>query len=221
MSEIITACKTNDWENRFPIDRQEFYKQAIENGETSNIAVEIINVLIFNTKGELLIQKRSKNKTHNPGLFDKSIGGHVKYGDSLEYTLITETIEELLVPSLLIQEKSNFKKNLTQLRPYLNTIAIIKKLGIDCCFLKKIIKGKEISVGNKYHLFIGFYDGTIKLIDGEVSGLFWYELDDLNEEIQKSPQIFTNDLKFILKKYDTEIQSFLEILTEGTTRNDV
>lgn len=45
----------------------------------------VVHVLVFNKKGELLLQKRSNNKDVAPGKWDTSVGGHVNPGeDSLE-----------------------------------------------------------------------------------------------------------------------------------------
>lgn len=43
-------------------------------------------ILIFNSKGELLLQKRSMNKDTNPGKWANSVAGHVDPGESYEET---------------------------------------------------------------------------------------------------------------------------------------
>ncbi len=212
MGEIITGYDTDDWVNAYPIERNKFYTdslQAHEKGHPVSRAVEIIDVLIINRKGELLIQKRSKNKSHNPGLLDKSIGGHVKHGDSVEHTLIVETVEELQIPSLLINSEEDFERAFNTLNMYLDTIALVKKLGTKTRSFTKIINKKEVLIGNKKNFFIGIYDGAVKLVDGEASGLFWYELDDLLEDLEKNPQLFTHDLTYMLEKYKEQIDSFI------------
>lgn len=54
-----------------------------------------IHLWIVNTKGELLIQKRSLSKTAHAGLWDISCAGHVESGDTSEATVIKEAKEEL------------------------------------------------------------------------------------------------------------------------------
>lgn len=45
----------------------------------------VVHVLVFNSKGELLLQRRSINKDVAPGKWDTSVGGHVNPGeDNLE-----------------------------------------------------------------------------------------------------------------------------------------
>ncbi|MDR1682438.1 MAG: NUDIX domain-containing protein [Candidatus Symbiothrix sp.] len=55
----------------------------------------VIHLHIFNTKGELLLQKRSSNKDIQPGKWDTSVGGHVDLGETVEEALVREAGEEL------------------------------------------------------------------------------------------------------------------------------
>ncbi len=213
MGEIVTGYDTDDWINSYPIERNRFYNDSIEahkKGHPVTRAVEIVDVLIINKKGELLIQKRSKKKNHNPGLLDKSMGGHVQHGESVEHTLMVETVQELQVPSLLLNSNEDFEKALNTLHVYLNTIALIKKLGTKTRSFTKIIDNEKVLIGNKKNFFIGIYDGAVKLVDGEASGLFWYELKDLLDDMKKQPHLFTHDLMYMLEKYDKEILDFIE-----------
>lgn len=54
-----------------------------------------IHLWIITPSGELLIQKRSMNKSAHPGLWDISCAGHVESGDTTESTVIKEAKEEL------------------------------------------------------------------------------------------------------------------------------
>jgi len=55
----------------------------------------VVHVLIFNSKGELLLQKRSMNKDVAPGKWDTSVGGHVNRGEILLDAVKREMNEEL------------------------------------------------------------------------------------------------------------------------------
>ncbi len=55
----------------------------------------VVHVLVFNGKGELLLQKRSMNKDVAAGKWDTSVGGHVNSGETLEEAVRRETEEEL------------------------------------------------------------------------------------------------------------------------------
>ena len=55
----------------------------------------VVHVLVFNSKGDVLLQKRSQNKDVAPGKWDTSVGGHVAVGESLTSSSRREMYEEL------------------------------------------------------------------------------------------------------------------------------
>lgn len=55
----------------------------------------VVHLIVVNSRGEILLQKRSMNKDVAPGRWDTSVGGHVAPGESLEEALQRETLEEL------------------------------------------------------------------------------------------------------------------------------
>lgn len=67
----------------------------------------VVHLHVFNSKGELYLQKRPLWKDIQPGKWDTSIGGHVDLGESVEMALRREANEELgitdFVPERLMQ----------------------------------------------------------------------------------------------------------------------
>jgi isopentenyldiphosphate isomerase len=61
----------------------------------------VVHVLVFNDRGELLLQKRSMSKDVAPGRWDTSVGGHVNAGEPLEEAVKRETEEELGITSFV------------------------------------------------------------------------------------------------------------------------
>lgn len=55
----------------------------------------VVHILVFNRKGELLLQKRSLKKDVAPGRWDTSVGGHVGVGEDLLFSAGREMEEEL------------------------------------------------------------------------------------------------------------------------------
>lgn len=55
----------------------------------------VIHVCIFNRRGQLLIQQRASQKAIWPELWDVSVGGGVKAGETSRHAAERETLEEL------------------------------------------------------------------------------------------------------------------------------
>lgn len=57
------------------------------------------HVVLFNMKGQLLLQKRTMSKDVQPGKWDTAVGGHVDPGETYEDAARREMSEELGIPS--------------------------------------------------------------------------------------------------------------------------
>ena len=53
------------------------------------------HVLVFNRRGQVFLQKRSKNKDRQPGVWDSSASGHLNVGEAYEACAIREVQEEI------------------------------------------------------------------------------------------------------------------------------
>jgi isopentenyldiphosphate isomerase len=213
MSEILNTYLLSDPETIVPMDRDEFYKEQIKEYKKNgapNRAVDIIDVFIFNRQHELLIQKRSFEKNHNPGLLDKSIGGHVHYDDTPDFAVMIETVQELQTPSIVLRSQKDFKKTHGLLGDYLGTIAIIKHSESKIHILEKLLNREVIQIANRTHIYFGVYDGRIRPVDREAKGVLWYSLSELDKEMKKFPETFTKDMHFFLKEYRAPMEEFLK-----------
>lgn len=54
-----------------------------------------VHILVFNSKRQLFLQKRSMKKDRQPGLWDSSASGHVDSGETYDQTAVRELREEL------------------------------------------------------------------------------------------------------------------------------
>src|SRR2546430_16552019 len=54
-----------------------------------------VHVLVFNSRGETFLQKRSMQKDRQPGLWDSSASGHLDSGESYDDCAVREAREEI------------------------------------------------------------------------------------------------------------------------------
>ncbi len=61
----------------------------------SHILHPVVHLHLFNSKGELYLQRRPDWKDIQPGKWDTAVGGHVDFGESIAEALLREAREEL------------------------------------------------------------------------------------------------------------------------------
>lgn len=76
-------------------------QEAWEKGVRHRIA----RILLFNTKGKLLIQKRAAHLASCPDKWDQSAAGHVDAGETYEGAAKREATEEIGIPDLQLHEQ--------------------------------------------------------------------------------------------------------------------
>ena len=67
--------------------------------------VRTVRLILLNSEGKIYVQKRSKNKKENPGLYDKSVAGHVWWDSNHDDTVIRKCGEELGINSVVVSSK--------------------------------------------------------------------------------------------------------------------
>ena len=161
-------------------------------------------LILLNSKGRIILQRRSKWKGDNAGMWDKTIGGHVTKGDSFDLTMLKECAEELGIPATIV-DKSEFENSVTTTD--LHVLGILKKLSyLDCDSHRKQKDGKIWVEPSMVQFYIGYYDGAVRFIDKESCGIQVFSLDELKEELKDSPDDFTEDVRYIIDKFESHIK---------------
>lgn len=83
----------------FPIvDEEGIVKGSATRAEChsgSRLLHPVVHLHVFNSKGEIYLQKRPEWKDIQPGKWDTAVGGHMDYGETPEEALRREVREEL------------------------------------------------------------------------------------------------------------------------------
>lgn len=86
-------------EERFPlVDEVGRVIGSATRGECHNgskLLHPVVHLHVFNSRGEVYLQKRPEWKDIQPGKWDTSVGGHIDYGETPELALTREVREEL------------------------------------------------------------------------------------------------------------------------------
>ena len=122
------------------------------------------SVFVFNSKGELLIQQRPKEKYHSGGLWSNTVCSHPKPGERY-----------LVAAHRRLREEMGFDCPLRKKEVFI--------------YKKEFDNGLT---ENEYDtIFFGKFDGTPKPNKKEVADWKWITIKDLKNELSKNPQRFT------------------------------
>lgn len=140
-----------------------------------------VSVFIFNSKGQLLIQKRSENKYHSPGLWTNTACTHPRPNEDNETAAVRRLYEEMGIKNVKLTKifdfiyKEAFENGLTEYE-------------FD-------------------HVFVGFCDDFPIPRPSEFSDFEYIETNILFEQIQKSPGNYTVWFKKIINRVLSEVQN--------------
>ncbi|MCX7728362.1 MAG: isopentenyl-diphosphate Delta-isomerase [Bacteroidia bacterium] len=144
-----------------------------------------VSVLLFNTKGELLLQQRSFNKYHSAGLWSNTCCTHPYPQESTKNAAIRRLREEM---GIVVNDMISFDK-------------IIYYVEFD-----NNMKEHELD-----HIFIGISDAVPIINAEEVSDFKYVQLDDLKNQLQQNPQKFTYWFNLIMNTLNLpDIKSILK-----------
>jgi isopentenyldiphosphate isomerase len=179
-------------------------KEFADKGQVSTFHKHV-RLLLLTSNGRVILQRRSKWKGDNPGMWDKTIGGHVTGDDSFDLTMLKECAEELGIPATVVIEKEfEHTVRVTDL----NVLAVLTKLS----YLDRYKSTRKDSEGvvwvepSMTQFYIGYYDGAIRFMDSESCGIQVFSKNELVKEMEESPNSFTEDIKYILEKFGDKLK---------------
>ncbi len=131
------------------------------------------SVFIFNSQGEMLLQRRALHKYHSPGLWSNACCSHPRPGEDSEAAAHRRMKEEMgfdchIERAFQFTYKAEFDNGLTE---------------------------NELD-----HVFIGEYNGVVQPDPEEVAEYRWIDADSLKKDMQENPEQYTYWFRVVLDK---------------------
>ncbi|MCF2219578.1 isopentenyl-diphosphate Delta-isomerase [Chryseobacterium sp. PS-8] len=132
------------------------------------------SVFLFNSNGEMLLQKRASGKYHSPLKWTNAVCSHPRKEETYLEGAKRRVKEELGI-DVELSEKFNF--------------------------IYKADVGNGLWEHELDHVFTGTFEGEFYLNKEEAEEVRYISLENLNKEISENPDNFTEWFKIILEEY--------------------
>jgi len=134
------------------------------------------SIFIFNHRGEMLLQQRAFNKYHSAGLWSNSCCSHPQPGEEIKDAAARRLKEEL-----------GFSTPLEKIFDFIYQVSFENGL-----------------VENEFdHVFVGHYDGEIKIDLEEVNDYVFKPMDEIRRELKTRQGNYTEWFKISFPKIET------------------
>ncbi len=165
MNEIIVLVDEND--NQIGTGE----KMAVHRAGKLHRA---FSVFVFNSKGEMLLQRRALTKYHSGGLWTNTCCSHPRPEE--------KTID---AAKRRLKEEMGFECELEEVDSF------VYKTEFEGLFEHEFD-----------HVFVGKYEGEMGVDREEVEEYKWISLEDLYEDVKQNPQKYTSWFKIALERLD-------------------
>lgn len=162
-------------------DRETGYIEKLE-AHKQGVLHRAFSILVLNKQGEILLQKRNKDKYHSPGLWTNTCCSHQRVGEELTEAVTRRLMEEM---GFVCELKELFH------------------------FIYKTRFDDGLTEHELDHVFIGEYDGEIAINEEEVEEYKWVPYSWLEEDMKEHPEHYTYWFKILMDH--SEMRKFLQL----------
>jgi isopentenyl-diphosphate delta-isomerase len=138
------------------------------------------SVLLYNSKGEVLLQKRSSNKYHSAGLWTNTCCSHPKPAEKMEDAVMRRLKEEMGIDTKPVY---TFK------------------------FLYKTILDNNLIEHELDHVYIGLFNNEPIINLHEVENWKFASMLEVKKDVQKNPKAYTHWFKLIVNHPELKLSS--------------
>ncbi|MGE4513432.1 MAG: isopentenyl-diphosphate Delta-isomerase [Chryseobacterium sp.] len=138
------------------------------------------SVFLFNSKGEMLLQKRASGKYHSPLKWTNAVCSHPRIGETYLEGAKRRLKEELGIETDLSEKFS---------------------------FIYKADVGNSLWEHELDYVFTGTFEEEFHLNKDEVEEVRYITIEDLDREMSENPENFTEWFKIILEEYKHHFNS--------------
>jgi isopentenyl-diphosphate delta-isomerase len=138
------------------------------------------SILVFNSKGETLIQRRANGKYHSRDLWSNTCCSHPR-------------------PDHILKDEAKLR-----LKEEMGFSCELERLFV---FSYKTIFDNSLIENEIDHVFIGKHDGDVKPNPEEVSDYKWVSIKDIRKDMEKSPEKYTEWFKIIILNYSEKLRN--------------
>ena len=136
----------------------------------------IARIFVFNSKGQLLLQKRGPNVSV-PNKWDDSTAGHVDEGEDYLETAHRELAEEMGIKNVVLTKVAKY-------------------------YTERFDPNDSRIVGRRFNtLYTTVYDGEVTPDPEEVAGAQWINLPELEKWLAERPDDFADGFKSAFKEF--------------------
>ncbi|MDG1040695.1 MAG: isopentenyl-diphosphate Delta-isomerase [Polaribacter sp.] len=140
------------------------------------------SVFTFNNKGELMLQQRAAEKYHSPLLWTNTCCSHQRNGET-----------NLEAGKRRLQEEMGFACELEEV------FSFIYKAPFD----------NGLTEHELDHVMVGVFNEDPIINPEEVASFKWMTLEDVKNDMENNPEIYTAWFKIIFKESYAKISNFL------------
>ena len=134
------------------------------------------SIFVFNSRGEMLLQQRALDKYHSAGLWSNSCCSHPFPGEEIKGAASRRLNEEL-----------GFGTSLEKIFDFIYRTSFENGL-----------------VENEFdHVFVGHYDGSIKINSDEVKDYAFKPMEQIRQELKNKSENYTEWFKISFPKIET------------------